>query len=335
MMNSIDVVRNSIRFQAPERLPFTGNMSETDFSGDTVAIFPDMGSAWWLGDGGTDEWGCEWEVDPDHKDMGQVKNIVLKDVNDYNDLKVPDASDPKRYGHWPEIIERAEKEKKYVVICNGSFIFERFHFLHGFEDTLIDILAEPETVKKALRHIVEYHLATVKYIKDNFSGRIHGYRGTDDWGSQQSLLISPDAFADVFKPIYTDIFSAIHDAGMDAWMHSCGQIFDVMNHLIDAGLNVVNVMQPNIFPIPELAKFKGKINFEVCADTQTTLPGGNQESAAAEIRGLVESCCNDKGGLIEVKLNRMHYDGENIPEEMGLFCHNEYQKNDPFLIKNS
>jgi hypothetical protein len=39
-MTSRELVRRAIRFQSPERLPFTGSMAETDFSGDTVAIFP-------------------------------------------------------------------------------------------------------------------------------------------------------------------------------------------------------------------------------------------------------------------------------------------------------
>ena len=104
-------------------------MGDTDFSGDTVALFPDVGVKFWLGGGGTDEWGCRWEVHPGTKDMGQVKSITLADVADYAALKVPDASDPKRYAAWPAILDRAEREGKYLVVCNGPFLFERAHFL--------------------------------------------------------------------------------------------------------------------------------------------------------------------------------------------------------------
>jgi len=54
-MNSRQRVKSAIEFSGPDRLPFTGSMGETDFSGDTVALFPDFGYEYWLGGGGTDE----------------------------------------------------------------------------------------------------------------------------------------------------------------------------------------------------------------------------------------------------------------------------------------
>ena len=114
-MTSRELVQRAIHFTGPARLPFTGSMGETDFSGDTVAIFPDFGTKWWLGSGGKDEWGSLWEVDPGHNDMGQVKNVVLEELADFAKLKIPDASDPRRYHGWEEILARAEREQKYVV----------------------------------------------------------------------------------------------------------------------------------------------------------------------------------------------------------------------------
>ena len=154
-MNSRELVRRAIHFERPDRLPFTGSMGETDFSGDTVALFPDFGYAWWLGGGGTDEWGCEWKVMPGSGDMGQVRNIVLENVADFAHVKVPDASDPKRYAAWLPILERAEREQKYVVVCNGPYLFERAHFLRGFENLLVDIATDPETTQQFLFHIAQ------------------------------------------------------------------------------------------------------------------------------------------------------------------------------------
>jgi len=330
-MNSKELVKRAISFQYPERMPFTGNMSETDFSGDTVAIFPDMGGKWWLGGGGVDEWGCLWEIDPDHNDMGQVKNIVLDNLDDYMSVKLPACSDPKRYKHWPEILEKAEKEDKYVICCNGPLLFERAHFLHGFEKTLVDIMMEPHSMKLFLKHIAGYHLDTIKYINDNFQGRIHGYRGTDDWGTQTSCLIAPSAFLKVFSSVYKEIFQMIHDAGMDAWLHSCGQNIEIIPLMIDAGLDVINLMQPNVFPIQKLATLKGKICFEMCADMQTTLLSEDKNALSREIQALLNACCSEKGGYIEVKLDRMHFDGGWINPETAEFCHNEYRRLDPFI----
>lgn len=333
-MNSIERVKKAIYFETPDRLPVTGNIGETDFSGDTVAIFPEVGYKSWLGGGGTDEWGSLWQVDEAHPDMGQVKNKVLENLTDFKTVKLPDSSDPKRYAHWPQILDRAQREQKYVVMCNGSYFFERAHFLFGFSETLIGSMIEPELTRDFMFHLAEYHMKTIEYINTHFPGRIHGYRCTDDWGSQSAPLTSPRCFQEVYQPVYEKVFGAIRKSGMDVWMHSCGQLLEIIPHLIKAGLQVINVTQPNVFPIPRLAELKGQICFETCADAQSTLPRADTEGVCEEIRGLLEACCTEGGGLIVEKLDKMYFDGFGISPEMGLFCLEEFRRQDPFVGRN-
>ncbi|MBU4212749.1 MAG: hypothetical protein KKD33_09225, partial [Verrucomicrobia bacterium] len=100
--------------------------------------------------------------------------------------------------------------------------------------------------------------------------------------------------------------------------------------MIEAGVDVLNLMQPNVFPIPRLAELKGRVCFETCADVQTTLPAGNRAALAAEIREILAACCTKDGGLIEVKLEPIYYDGAGIRRDFGEFCHAEYRRLDPF-----
>ena len=330
-MNSKELVHRAIHFENPTRLPYTGSMCETDFSGDTVALFPDFGAKWWLGGGGRDEWGCEWGVEPGSRNMGQVKNSILKNLSDYANVGVPDSGNPRRYVHWDALLKHAEQQGKYVVICNGPYIFERAHFVHGFEETLIDCMLQPGLMTKFLRHLADYHFGTIAHIKQHYSGRIHGYRGTDDWGTQLAPLLSPEVFRQVFLPVYQDIFAAIRDAGMDVWLHSCGQILPLLDDFIEVGLNVVNMMQPNALPIAAMRDFSGRVCFEVCADAQTTLLNGTPDELRKEVGLLIENCCDKNGGLIEVKLDRMYFEGDGVSREYGRICHEEYRKRDPFM----
>ncbi len=269
-------------------------------------------------------------MEPSSGDMGQVKNIVLENIADYHSIIVPDAGDQNRYAHWHELLAQAEQQGKYVVVCNGPYIFERAHFLHGFENTLMDCMLEPDLMAKFLRYLAEYHFKTIAYIKQHFNGRIHGYRGTDDWGTQLAPLLSPEVFRKIFKPVYQEIFAAIHDAGMGAWMHSCGKILPLLDDFIEMELDVINIMQPNVFPIPALKEFRGRICFEVCADAQNTLLT-TPDDLRKEIGLLIENCCAENGGLIEVKLDRMYFEGDGVAPEYGSICHEEYRKRDPFI----
>ena len=329
-MNACEIVRRAIRFEGPPRLPFTGSMGETDFTGDTVALFPEFPCIWWLGGGGRDEWGCEWVVEPGAKDMGQVKNVVLPDLESYGEVAVPDALNPQRYAAWAPVLERAEREGKYVVLCNGPFLFERAHFLHGFVETLVDALENPDGLRALLRHLARYHLDTIRYVRGHFPGRIHGYRGTDDWGTQTAPLVSPDVFADVFQPVYAEIFGAVHDAGMDAWMHSCGHNLALIPGLVEAGLDVINLLQPQLFPVPLLKGLRGRICFEMAGDMQRTLPTGDRAAIRREIGEILDACCTDAGGLIVEKMDRMFFEAGGISPETGRFCEQEYRRLDPW-----
>jgi len=334
MMTSRELVRRAIGFQRPERLPFTGAFARTDFSGDTVAVFPDFGFKFWLGGGGVDEWGCRWEVDPDQPNMGQVTNVVLGDLADYRSVRIPDVRDPACYRTWDEILSRAEREGKYVVVCNGFLLFDRAHQLHGFEDTLAAVAAEPETMQAFLRHLARYHLDTARYIHEHYAGRVHGYRGLDDWGTQTGPMISPASFAAVFQPVYSEIFDAVHRAGMDMWMHSCGQMLPLAPMLIEAGLDVLNPSQPNLYPVSKLADLRGRVCFDIHPDPQTTLPSGNRAAIASEIRELLAACCTEDGGAIEVALEQIWYDAGGISPAVGEYSHAEFRRLDPFVARN-
>lgn len=61
-------------------------------------------------------------------------------------------------------------------------IFERMHFLHGFEDTLCDIIELPEETEELARKLADYQIGIIEEAYRLGKGRIHCYDTTDDWG---------------------------------------------------------------------------------------------------------------------------------------------------------
>jgi len=130
-------------------------------------------------------------------------------------------------------------------------------------------------------------------------GRIDAAAISDDWGTEVATIISPDKFREFFKPRYIKLFKHIHDLGMHTWMHSCGKINDVLDDLIDAGLEVVNTQQPKSVGIDEFGqRFAGRICIETIVDTQLTYPHGTLDEIRAEARELVEKWNTPRGGFI-------------------------------------
>lgn len=121
----------------------------------------------------------------------------------------------------------------------------------------------------------------------------------DDWGSQNSLLISPELWREIFKPRYKKQFELVKSFGMDVWFHSCGNIMSIIPDFIEIGVDVLNLNQPDIFGIDELAvKFGGKVCFNCPVDHQTVGIFGNKDEIFNYVRKLGSTLGNFNGGLI-------------------------------------
>lgn len=293
-MSSYEVVRRAIEFDRPDRLP----LSFADLGVD------DFHSAGWnqtgTGDKSlrqtVDEWGCTW-MRSDVPNMGQVKGHPLADWSDLNRFRWPDADDPAFYEGMEERF--VGSDGKYVTTGIFMLLFERMHALRGFEGTLTDLYLERERIEMLADRIVEFDLGIIENVSRRFPGRIHGFGFTDDWGTQQGLFVPPRLWHEFFKPRYKRIFDAAHAAGWHVRMHSCGKVNEMIEGLIEIGLDTINLQQPCALGIEEIGeRFAGRICFESLCDIQHTLPFRSPEDIRAEAELLLERWATPEGGFI-------------------------------------
>jgi hypothetical protein len=106
----------------------------------------------------------------------------------------------------------------------------------------------------------------------------------DDWGSQNSLLISPATWRRVFKPMYAEYTKIAHEAGKKFFMHSDGYINDIYEDLIEIGVDAIN-SQLFCMDIEDIGRrCRGKITFWGEIDRQHILPHGTTEEVRAAVR---------------------------------------------------
>ena len=198
-------------------------------------------------------------------------------------------------------MEQFFEVEEEIYRCTGIFmlLFERMHALRGFENTLLDLYADPERIGWLADRIVDFDLGIIRNIHERFGNRIQGFGFTDDWGTERDLFISPELWAAFFKPRYKRIFDACHAQGWHVWMHSCGKVNDIIEPLIDIGLNVINLQQPRALGIEEIgARYRGRICFESLCDIQHTLPFKGATEIREEAHLLLEQWATPEGGFI-------------------------------------
>ena len=271
-MTSLEVVKSAIHFQSPDRLPMrfeSLGINDTHSVG-TNAIAPGDH----VGRETYDEWHCLWRR-TEMANMGQVKGNPLADWEAIETYRWPDPDDPAYYEGMEGRFAGAGT--KYVMTGFFMLLFERMHTLRGMGNVLTELYTDPGRMAFLADRIVAFDLAVIRNIGERFPGRIHGFSFTDDWGTELATFISPRMWCDFFQPRYARLFEAAHAQGWDVWMHTCGRVNEIIEPLIEIGLDCINLQQPRALGIVEIGRrFAGSICFESGGDS----PGGEAAAGA-------------------------------------------------------
>lgn len=307
-MTRREIVQRAITFQNPPRIAMKFDIVGVNDCYDVWTVDP-TGWTWNFGQERADEWGCIWRrsaVD----NTGQVVEHPLKNLDGLKDFRWPDPDDPRRYVGFEQ--QLAGAEDRFVMFCFGHGIWERLYMLRGMSEALMDFRRRPKETHEIIDRVLEHHIRVLRRVA-KIAGearhhaqpfRIDAAAMADDWGVQDRAFISVKLFREFFKPAYKRWFDEIKSLGMHPWMHSCGKINDILEELIDCGLQVINSQQPNTVGIDDMSRrFRGRICFESIVDTQSTLPRGSYDEIRAQARQLVEKWGSPAGGFIASDYN--------------------------------
>ena len=288
MMSSREVVRRAVQFEGPDRLPRSlPDAYGSDFAWVSMSPSPD-----WRPGSGRDEWGALW-TNIGISNMGEVKEFPLTTWQDFDSLEIPDIREPRR---WESVKGARERAGDKFLLAGGISLYERVHFVRGLENTWADIYQEPEKLAQLIDILVDMNLYAIeKYAEAGCDG----YFWCDDWGLQDRLMIPPDAWREIWKPRYARIYEAAHQAGLLTFLHSCGHIVDILDGLIDARLDVVQMDQQENMGLELLGeRFAGRLTFWCPVDIQNTMARGNADEIRAYVRTMTRALARPQGGFI-------------------------------------
>jgi uroporphyrinogen decarboxylase len=190
----------------------------------------------------------------------------------------------------------AESPNAFTIVSAQLCLWESW-YVRGFEDTLMDCAIEEGFYTELLDRMTALCLGWIKACADIPAD---GIMMGDDWGDQRGVLIGPERWRRFYKPHYARIFEAIHDQGKVALMHCCGSVADIMDDIVDIGLDVIESVQPEAAGMNPYELKRGwgdKITFWGCLGSQSTIPFGTPTELREEIQRL-RSNMSKGGGYI-------------------------------------
>lgn len=236
----------------------------------------------------TDAWGCVWDVGEDGV-VGEVKGNPLSEWKYLDSYKLPwellDNAD------MSNVNKSCEKSTKFMIIWTETKPFERMQFLRGTENLYMDLAYGDSNVYKLRDMLHEFYLREIEMWANT---DVDAVTFSDDWGSQKSLLISPELWREFYKPLYKDYCDILRSKGKYVFFHSDGNIESIYPDLIEIGVNAIN-SQLFCMDIEKLGNsYAGKIAFWGEIDRQYILPFGTTEDARNAVRRVAKAMLKDK-----------------------------------------
>ncbi len=313
--SSREIVQRAIRFEYPERLPrdqwvlpwaeihYPADLDRirerfpTDF--ETVGFYyapsPRVrGDAYKRGYY-TDEWGCTFKNLQDGI-IGEVKDPILPDISDWKSVSAPYEQLPQnRQSAHDEISRLCAKTDRFVLANICPRPWERYQFIRGTENALVDIMFPDEGATDLLKVIHDFYLAELEFW---VGSDVDAIFFMDDWGAQNQLLIRPEMWREIFKPLYRDYCEIVKAHDKFVFMHSDGYITDIYPDLVEIGVDVLN-SQLFCMDLGEIEKIaKGKITFWGEIDRQHILRSRNPQDGRDAVRKVAQHLYDPRGGLI-------------------------------------
>lgn len=240
----------------------------------------------------TDAWGCEWQVGEPGV-IGEVKCAILAD-----DSLVAGYQPP-----WELLRDADMSQVNAMCAATSCFVrartnvrpFERMQFLRGTEQVLMDMAYGNKEFDILCTRLHDFFLEDIAmWCRTD----VDGISFMDDWGAQGALLISPDMWRALFKPLYKDYCDLIHQSGKWVFFHSDGFITPIIDDLIEIGVDALN-SQLFCQDIEELGRrFSGRITFWGEIDRQYALPFGTTEEVRAAVKRVRRALDHGHGGVI-------------------------------------
>ena len=290
MRNRVETVKRAVRFEDPEYVPllyFNGDRSDSDI------IMIDVEHHFGGAGKNRSEWGFDWHRADET--MGQPSAPVISAGNELGSYRPPDANATGRFDVANATFERYGVDRYYLASL-GLSGFTIMSFLWGFSRLMEDLILDPAKIADLADVVFD---TESEIITRAASLSFSGVAFFDDWGTQSGMVISPGLWRERFKERYRRQFELCHAHNLDVYFHSCGFYQPIIGDLIDIGVDMLNLSQPNVYDVSALGdEFGGRVCFVCPVSYQTTSISGSCEEIQQSVQKLADAFAMANGGFV-------------------------------------
>lgn len=193
---------------------------------------------------------------------------------------------------WLDIAdELLPKEMQLGTSLKGGGIFERAWMLMGFEAFSFALMEHPEFIARMIDKTGEIYLGFLERALQH--DRVQFVWLGDDLAYSTGLMVSPDFLRERLFPWYARIAELCrsHDPPKAFVFHSDGELWEVIDDLIELGIHALHPIEPKAMDIVEAKRrCAGRVCIIGNIDLGYTLTRGTPEEVREEVRERIATC---------------------------------------------
>lgn len=163
----------------------------------------------------------------------------IKSEADLKTYTPPDPNAEAVLGILPEVINRFKGRK--AIFWNARDGFVNPANLRGMENHLLDYVENPKLAHAVTELCAEYEIAVAcRAVKAGADFVMLG----DDYAYKTGPLMSPAHFREFIFPVLKRAVKAIHEAGGYVVKHTDGNIWPLLDMIVESGVDAINPLEP-------------------------------------------------------------------------------------------
>lgn len=180
-------------------------------------------------------------------------NGPIQNRDDFN--KYPWEDLPKMF--WDKYTPRLESIRRTLPPGMKAFggcgygIFESAQDLVGYESLCMLMYIDPDLFRDLFVRIGDLYAELWSQMVERYSDIFVFFRMGDDLGFRTGTLLAPDTIREHILPQYKRVIDIVHRGNKRFLLHSCGNIFTIMDDILSLGIDAKHSNEDAIAPYTE------------------------------------------------------------------------------------
>jgi len=228
------------------------------------------------------------------------KEAIMKDFAEIEDFERYPYLDPVSDFNWQQFNKNVEEIHRQNLAVGGELactIFEIAWYLRGIEQLLIDMIENQQLLEYHLDRITEIRIEQAKKMAVADIDVLHL---GDDIATQRGMMMQPDMWRKFFKTRLALVIKKAKEIKPDLLIkyHSDGNPAEVIDDLIEIGVDILNPIQPEcIDPVAVKEKYGERLTLDGTLGTQSVFPFGTANEVKQQCILRIKKC-GYNGGLV-------------------------------------